>query len=53
MPLHRYFDEIDRSNFPGAERVHRNCVSIPIYPALTDKEIERIIVAVRDFFKGR
>jgi dTDP-4-amino-4,6-dideoxygalactose transaminase len=35
-------------NFPVAERVAREAVSLPLYPDLTDAQQERIIDAVRE-----
>jgi perosamine synthetase len=43
-PLHRYFD------LPpclGAEKAWENSLSIPIYPSLTDGEIEKIIHTIK------
>jgi dTDP-4-amino-4,6-dideoxygalactose transaminase len=47
-PLHHYFPGVGR--FPGADAVHRSCVSIPIYPGLKNREISVIIKAIRGFF---
>lgn len=34
--------------FPNAERVFERAVSLPIYPAMTDADVGRVIAAVRD-----
>ena len=34
-----------------AEKAARECLSLPIYPELTDEQIERVASVVRDFFK--
>lgn len=39
-PLHQY---LGLKNFPVAERVHKSAISIPIYPSLTDEEVDFII----------
>jgi dTDP-4-amino-4,6-dideoxygalactose transaminase len=39
-PLHRY---LGLSGFSGAEEAHRRAVSIPLYPALSAAEAERVI----------
>jgi perosamine synthetase len=39
IPLHRLM-KLD--GFPRTEQAWRQCVSIPIYPSLTDAEVERI-----------
>ena len=36
---------------PVAESIGRECLSLPIYPELTDAQIERVGAVVRDFFK--
>lgn len=38
-------------DFPIAERAARECLSLPIYPELTDEQIQRVASAIRDFFK--
>jgi len=48
-PLHRLL-ELD--GFPRTERAWHQCVSIPIYPSLTDAEIERIISVVSGLLKS-
>lgn len=37
-------------DFPVTERHVRTMLSLPIYPELTDREIQHVIGAVRDFF---
>ncbi|MDI6733780.1 MAG: DegT/DnrJ/EryC1/StrS family aminotransferase, partial [Planctomycetota bacterium] len=41
-PLHHYLT-LDGRNFPVAERVHQSIVSLPIYPSLTDRQVDYII----------
>ncbi|HVU27712.1 MAG TPA: DegT/DnrJ/EryC1/StrS family aminotransferase [Verrucomicrobiae bacterium] len=38
-------------DFPVAEKAARECLSLPIYPELTDKQIQRVVEVVKDFFK--
>ena len=47
-PLHHYTGDI----CPGAERAHREFLSLPIYPALTDAEADTVIDAVCRFYAG-
>ncbi len=42
-PIHEY---LGLSGYQGTDRVHDRCISIPIYPALKDEEISRVIRAV-------
>jgi dTDP-4-amino-4,6-dideoxygalactose transaminase len=44
-PLHRL---MGRAGFPATEDVWRRAVSIPIYPALTDPEVEHIVSTLKD-----
>lgn len=51
MPVYRhpfYVEryDIDTQNFPAAENYAAACLSLPIYPAMTDEEVERVIDAV-------
>src|SRR3984957_3790710 len=39
-------------DFPVAERAARECLSLPIYPELTDDQIQRVAAVIRDFFKN-
>ncbi|MFH1358915.1 MAG: DegT/DnrJ/EryC1/StrS family aminotransferase [archaeon] len=48
-PLHHYeeFKNI-KNNFPNSEALFNNALSIPIYPALTDDEVDFIIKSVKE-----
>ena len=48
-PLHRLLGE---SGFPGTEEAWARHLSLPIYPSLTEGEIERIMDAVCAFLRG-
>jgi dTDP-4-amino-4,6-dideoxygalactose transaminase len=53
IPLHRHPYWKDRYNlvpeqFPVAEAVFQRCVSLPIFSAMTDEDVERVIAGVRD-----
>jgi len=37
-------------DFPFAEKAGRECLSLPIYPELTDAQIQRVAQVVKDFF---
>ncbi|RMH61537.1 MAG: DegT/DnrJ/EryC1/StrS aminotransferase family protein, partial [Zetaproteobacteria bacterium] len=52
IPLHMHPYWRDRygfapDDFPQAKRAYEEAVSLPIYPAMTDEEVERVIEAVR------
>ena len=36
--------------FWEATQLTKECLSLPIYPELTDEEVERVVEAVRDFY---
>jgi dTDP-4-amino-4,6-dideoxygalactose transaminase len=38
-------------DFPAAEKAARECLSLPIYPELTDGQIQRVAEVTRQFFK--
>jgi dTDP-4-amino-4,6-dideoxygalactose transaminase len=38
-------------DFPVSEKAARECLSLPIYPELTDEQILRVSTVIRDFFK--
>ena len=38
-------------DFPVAEKAARECLSLPIYPELTDKQIQRVADVIKDFFR--
>ncbi|MFM2082956.1 MAG: dTDP-3-amino-3,6-dideoxy-alpha-D-galactopyranose transaminase [Verrucomicrobiota bacterium] len=37
-------------DFPVTEKAARECLSLPIYPELTDAQIQRVAAVIRDFF---
>jgi dTDP-4-amino-4,6-dideoxygalactose transaminase len=54
LPLHlqKCYANLGHKNgdFPVAEKVARECLSLPIYPEMTDGQIERVGEVVVDFF---
>jgi dTDP-4-amino-4,6-dideoxygalactose transaminase len=38
-------------DFPVAEKAARECLSLPIYPELTDAQIQRVTEVIKDFFR--
>lgn len=39
-----------QGDFPVAEKAARECLSLPIYPELTDDQIQRVCACIREFF---
>ena len=49
VPVHAHPDFapfVAGQTFPGADAYYAGCLSIPMYPALTDADVERVIQAV-------
>jgi dTDP-4-amino-4,6-dideoxygalactose transaminase len=40
-----------QGDFPIAEQAARECLTLPIYPELTDAQIERVAASVKEFFR--
>lgn len=40
-------------DFPVAEKAARECLSLPIYPGLTDAQIQRVAEVIKDFFRKK
>jgi len=46
-PLHRYFNQ--RTNaFPNAEQLFKDSLSLPLYPAMSDRDVSRVIKVVTE-----
>jgi len=45
-PAHHYLG----GACPGSERAHRECLSLPLYPALLETELDRVIDSIQSFF---
>ena len=39
-----------QGDFPVAEKAARECLSLPVYPELTDEQIQRVASVIKDFF---
>ena len=55
-PLHRmsYYREyygLRSENYPNAERIWKGCISLPIYPSLTDDELDYFCSALASILK--
>ncbi len=45
-PLHVYL-KMDGKNFPNAEKAFSRLVSLPLYPALTNSQVEQVTDAAK------
>ncbi|MBS3762561.1 MAG: DegT/DnrJ/EryC1/StrS aminotransferase family protein [Planctomycetes bacterium] len=50
-PIHCYLG-LDPTDYPVAERAHREIVSVPLYPALSDEDVGVILDAMEEVLKG-
>lgn len=49
MPYYRQFGWKEGDK-PHAEEYYRHCISLPMYPTLTDEEVDFVIEQIRSFF---
>lgn len=49
MPYYKQFGWKE-GDLPVAEQYYKHCISLPMYPALTEKEQEFVIKSINDFF---
>jgi UDP-4-amino-4,6-dideoxy-N-acetyl-beta-L-altrosamine transaminase len=49
MPYYRKLG-YNFGDFPNAESYYKRCISLPMYPTLTDKEINYIINTIKEFY---
>ena len=50
MPYYRQFGW-KTGDFPHAETYYNKCISLPMYPALTNEDLERIIQTISEFYQ--
>ena len=53
QPYYRDFAGYESDNFPTTEKCYQECLSFPLYPAMTDDDVLRVIDVVRDAIKGQ
>jgi len=54
IPLHKQpalMQELGHFHLPVTEEISRTCLSLPMYPELTDDEVNYVIESVRSFFE--
>lgn len=48
QPFYQKTFDYKAGDFPVAEQQYQRCLSLPVYPTMTDEEVEQVIWAVRD-----
>ncbi len=49
-PVHRPAHHLLGGEFPNSERAHQTCLSLPLYPSLSDADIVSVAGAIHSFF---
>ena len=55
IPVHEqpyYLNRYGKQSLPNAEAHYRECLSLPMFPSLSEDEQTQVIRAIRDFFKA-
>lgn len=55
IPVHLqpYYRQIDKISLPGAEAFYDRCLSLPMFPAMNDDDVDQVIRALGDLMKER
>lgn len=51
MPYYKQFG-CKEGDMPNAEKYYKNCISLPMYPTLTNEEQEFVINKIKDFYSN-
>jgi len=56
IPVHRHPDYVSNGlsggEFAGAERYYAGCLSLPLFPDMSDGDVDRVVAAIRQFFES-
>jgi dTDP-4-amino-4,6-dideoxygalactose transaminase len=54
LHLHSHFQKLGykEGDFPIAEKMSKEVVSLPVHPSLANEEVEKIIKAIKDIANG-
>lgn len=55
LPVYKhpyYENRFGKQSLPGAEAYFKGCLSIPIYPQMTDTEQDRVVEGIKDFLEN-
>jgi perosamine synthetase len=51
-PYYRKNWKFSRKNFPNAEQYYQQCLSIPLYPSMTDAQVKKVIKSIKEVLYG-
>ena len=51
MPYYRQYGWKE-GDLPEAEKYYKSCISLPVYPTLTEIEQELVISKIKEFYNG-
>ena len=55
IPLHQllyYLERYGSLALPGAEGYYTQCLSLPLYPAMADSDVDRVVEALTELLPG-
>ena len=55
IPLHQqpyYLERYGSLALPGAEGYYAQCLSLPLYPAMADSDVDRVVEALTELIPG-
>jgi dTDP-4-amino-4,6-dideoxygalactose transaminase len=52
QPIYREMFGFKRGSYPKSEELCKTCLSIPLFPALTRKEIKFVSEKIHDFYEN-
>lgn len=53
QPFYQQKFKFSSKNFPKAEKYYEECLSLPLFPAMTDKEVDRVSDSIKNIFRKK
>lgn len=53
QPFYQQKFKFSSKNFPQAEKYYEECLSLPLFPAMTDKEVDRVSGTIKNIFRKK
>jgi dTDP-4-amino-4,6-dideoxygalactose transaminase len=51
QPWHQENFGFREGDFPNAERYYEGCISLPLFPAMVDQDVERVASVLKQFLR--